>query len=145
MIWFHATDVQSSIWIIYTWKRSFDRYYRKISIKEAECSGNWKTEQRKNPKNKRKEGTSKTSPKNSVLWIKQPEQVEQKVTPPIQILMLTYHNGVKQKSAKINILECISLGENVTLRLKMRKWKKEVVKRKRLKYVSVAEKVTLIL
>ena len=37
---------------------------------------------------KRKEGTSKPSPKKPVLWIRQPKQVDQQVTPPIQILML---------------------------------------------------------
>ena len=45
------------------------------------------------------------------MWIKQPEQVEQQVTPPTQILMLTYHNGVDQSAAKMNILESVRVGE----------------------------------
>ena len=68
---------------------SQDRYDNKISIEEAECSGNWKTEQRKKATNKRKEGTSKLSEKKPFLWIRQPEKVKQQLTPPIQILMLT--------------------------------------------------------
>ena len=74
------------------------------------------------------------------MWIRQPKQVEKQVTPPIQILMLTYHNGVMQAVAKKNILECVSVGEKVMLRLQMRIWKEQVVKRKRLKYLSVADK-----
>ena len=47
-------------------------------------------------KNKGKEGTYKPFTKNPVLSIIQAEQVKQKVTPPIQNLMLIYENGVKQ-------------------------------------------------
>ena len=74
------------------------------------------------------------------MWIKQPEKVEQQVTPPIQMLILTYHNGVKQAVAKKKILEWVSVGEKEMLRLQMRKWKEAVVKWRRLKYVSVGEK-----
>ena len=73
---------------------SLDKYNNKISIEEAECRLNWKTEQIK-ARNKMKEGTSKTSPKKPILWIRQPKQVKQQSTTSIQILMLTYHNGVR--------------------------------------------------
>ena len=49
------------------------------------------------------------------------EKVKQKVTPPIQITMLTYHNGVKKAVVKRRILECVSVGEKVMLRLQTRK------------------------
>ena len=69
----------------------------------------------------------------AVLWIKQPEQVEQQVTPTIQISMLTYHNGVNQKLVKRKILEYVSVGEKLILIFKMKKWKEKVVEWKRLK------------
>ena len=94
--------------------------------------------------NKIKEGASKPFPKKSVLWIKQPKQVEQQVTPTIQNLMLTYHIGVKQSAVKRKILESISVGEKLMLRLQTKKWKGEAVKWKRLKYLSIAETITLI-
>ena len=59
--------------------------------------------------------------------------------------MLTYHNGVKQSVVKINILEFVSVGEKLMLILQMRKWKEKVVKWKRLKYLGIAEKFILIL
>ena len=71
----------------------------------------------KNDTNKRKEDKSKTSPKKPDLWIRQPEKVEQQVTPPIQILLLTYYNGVKQAVLNMKRLECVSVGEKVMLRL----------------------------
>ena len=40
----------------------------------------------------------------AVLWIRQPKQVEQQLTPTIQILMLTHHDGVKQTEVKRKIL-----------------------------------------
>ena len=46
-----------------------------------------------------------------VLRIKQSEQVKQQVIPPIKILMLTYHNGLKQSVVKKKILGCISVRE----------------------------------
>ena len=61
--------------------------------------------------------------KNVVLWIIQPGQVEQQVTPTIQILMLTYQNGVNQEVVKRNILERVRLGEEILLRIKRRNWK----------------------
>ena len=64
----------------------------------------------KKDRNKNKEGTFKPSPENAVLWIRQYEQVEQQVTPTIQILMWTHHNGVKQSVAKMKILECVRVG-----------------------------------
>ena len=91
------------------------------------------------------EGTSKPSPKYPVLWIRQHEQVEQQVTPPIKILMLTYHNGVKQVVVKMMRLEFVSVREQVILRLKFRKRKEVLVKWNRFKYLSVAETITLIL
>ena len=87
----------------------------------------------KNTRKKRKEGTSKPSPKNYVLQIRQLEQVEQQVTPPIQTLILTYHNVVKQAVAKRDIFEGVSVGEKVRLRLKARNFKESEVKWKRLK------------
>ena len=60
----------------------FDRYDNEISIEEAECRGYWKTEQREKCQ-KKKEGTSKQSPKKSVFSIRQPKQVEQQVTTTI--------------------------------------------------------------
>ena len=75
-------------------KKTFDRYNNRKPIEEAECSGSWKTEQKKNNRNKHKEGTSKPSTKNDVLWIIQPEQVEKQVTPTIKILMQTHQDGV---------------------------------------------------
>ena len=63
--------------------------------------------------------------------------MEQQVTPKIKILMLTHHCGVKQELAKSNILEWVRLGEKVMLIIKKNKWKEKVVKRKRLKYLSV--------
>ena len=122
----------------------FDRCNNEISIEEAECSENWNPEQRKKCQKKRKEGTYKPSPKKDFLQIKLPEQFDKQVTPPIQFLMLTYHNGVNQAVAKKKILACVSLGEILMLRLHMRKWKEKLVKCKRLKYLSVAEKVILI-
>ena len=77
------------------------------------------------------------------MWIRQPEQVEQQVTPTIQILMRTHHYGVKQALLKKNILECVRAGEKVMLRIQAKEWKEAVVKRKRLKYLSVTEKVML--
>ena len=67
-------------------------------------------------KNKRKVHLSLLQ-KIFVLYIRQPEQVEQQVTPPIQIIMLKEHTGVKQAVAKNNILEWVSVGEKVMLRL----------------------------
>ena len=67
--------------------------------------------------NKNKEGTSKPYPKNPVLCIRQPKQVEQQVTPTIQVLMQKFNVGVKQAVVKRNILECVSAGEKLMLRL----------------------------
>ena len=50
-----------------------------------------------------------------------PKQVGQQVRTSIQILMLTYHNGVKEAVAKRKILECVSVGEKGMLRLQMNK------------------------
>ena len=119
---------------------SFDIHNQRRSIEESEFSGNWKTEKKKKGK---KEGTSWPSKEKAVLWIKQYEQVEQQVTPPIQILMWTYHNGVKQAVVKRNIMECVSVGEKVMLRLKMKKWNGKLLKWNRLKYLSAAKKFTL--
>ena len=47
-------------------KNSFDRYNHRKPIQEAECSGSWKTEQKKKDRNKNKEGTSKPSPKKAI-------------------------------------------------------------------------------
>ena len=79
------------------------------------------------------------------MWIKQSEKVEQQVTTPIKILMITYHNGVKQAVAKRKILECVGVVEKLMFTLQMNKWKEKVVKWRRLKYLSVAETITLIL
>ena len=113
------------VWIDYTYAEiSFDRYNQVILIEEAEWSGNWKTEQRNRFQKPKKGMYIWASSKKDVLWIKQPKQVKQQVTPPIQILMLTYHNQVNQAAVKRWILECISEGEKVMLILQMRKWKK---------------------
>ena len=53
--------------------------------------------------------------KKPVLWVRQPKQFEQQVTPPIQILMRISHIGVKQALDKTNILEWVSVGEKVML------------------------------
>ena len=47
-------------------KMSFDRYNIRTSIEEAERSRNWK-KLKKKARNKIKDGTSETSPKNDVL------------------------------------------------------------------------------
>ena len=74
------------------------------------------------------------------MWIRQPEQVEQQVTPPIHFLMRTYQNGVKQAVVKRKIIQWLRVGEKVMLKIKSNNWKEQVAKRKRLKYLSVAEK-----
>ena len=51
------------------------------------------------------------------MWIKQHEKFDKQVTPPIKILMLTDHNGVKQAVVKRNILECVTVGGKLMLRL----------------------------
>ena len=86
----------------------FDRCDNERPIKESECSIDWKTEQIKKSRNKRKEGTSKPSQKKPILWIIEPKKVEQQVALPIQILMQKYHIGLKQAVVKRNRLECIS-------------------------------------
>ena len=85
---------------------------RKQSAAEIE-----KLNREEKSRNKRKEGTYKPYPKNPVLWIREHEQFKQQVIPPIQILMRTYHIGEKQAVAKIKILEYVSVGEKVMLRL----------------------------
>ena len=83
-----------------------------IIIPSAGCSGNLKIEQRKKGKKQKKYSYIQAFSKNkSVLWIRQPEQVDQQVTPPIQMLMITYHNIVKQSVLKRNILGCVSVGK----------------------------------
>ena len=76
------------LYVLYTDEKNILLDAKKISIEEVECSGSWKTEQRKKGQKQKKEGTSNPYPKKSVLWIKRPEQVEQKLTPTIQILIL---------------------------------------------------------
>ena len=63
-----------------------------------------KNRTKKKSPEKRKRGTSKPPPKDPALRIREPEQVEQQVTPPIQNLILTYHIGLKQEVVKRNIL-----------------------------------------
>ena len=82
----------------------FDRYDNERSIEEAERRRHWKTEQIKEGLKKIKEGTSKPYPKKHVLWIGQPKQSNKQVTPKIQIIILTYHNGVKQSVVKKKML-----------------------------------------
>ena len=94
---------------------SFDRYNQRISIWGSRMQRKLKNWTDKKFQKKIKEGTSKPNPKNAVLWIKQPEKFEQQVTPPIQILIWTYHNGVKQAVANMKILECVSVGEKLML------------------------------
>ena len=48
--------------------------------------------------------------KKAVFLIRQPKQVEQQVTPTIQILMRTHPYGVKQALVKSKILECVRIG-----------------------------------
>ena len=124
-------------------KKDFDIHNSRKSTKEAECSRSWNTEQKKSYRRKNKEGTSKASKKKAVLWIRQPEQVERQVTTTIQILMRTKNYGSKKEVVKRKILECVRAGEKVMLRIQMNKWKGKLVKRKRLKHISVTEKVTL--
>ena len=88
-------------------------------------------------RNKNKEGTTKPSPKNSVLWIRQTEQVEQQVTPTIQIIIQTHHDGVTQVLVKRERLECVRVGEKLMLRIQKKMWNEKLVNRKRLKYLSV--------
>ena len=83
---------------------------RKQSAAEIE-----KLKRGKKDSNKRKSGTYKLSPKNPVLWIIQHEQVEQQVTPPIQILIPTYHNGLIQAVVKRKRLECVCVEEKSIL------------------------------
>ena len=85
---------------------------RKQSAEEIE-----KLNREKKARNRRKEVTSKTSPKEFVLWRRQPKKVEQQVTPIIQILILTYHNVVKKAVVKRKIFEWVSVGEKVMLGL----------------------------
>ena len=59
---------------------------------------------------KRKEGKSNPSPKKSCFRNKITRKVKQQVTPPIHILMQTYHNRAKQAVMKRKILECVSVG-----------------------------------
>ena len=136
-------DVQSSGWIIYGWNNYFDRYNKNRSIEESECSVNWNTGQRKKVWKQKKGRYIQAFYKNTVLWIRQPKQVEQQATPLIQILMRTYHNGLKQVVVKRKRLECLIVGETLTLRIQTNKWKEVVLNRKRLKYISVSERVTL--
>ena len=70
---------------------------------------------------KNKEGTSKPFPKKSLLLIRQPKQVNQKVTPTIKILMWTHHYGVKQAVVKRKILECLRVGEKLIFRIQTKK------------------------
>ena len=81
--------------------------------------------------------------KKAVFWIRKTEQVEQQKTPPIQILMRTYQNLLKQAIMKKNILECVRVGEKIMLRIQIKNRNEKLVKSKRLKSLSVAEKVTL--
>ena len=55
--------------------------------------------------------------KKGCFKLNKPEKVEQQEIPPIQILMWTYHNGVKQAVVKRKILEYISVGDDVELKL----------------------------
>ena len=61
--------------------------------------------------------------KNAVLWISQPEQVEQRETSPIEILMQTYNNRSKQGIVKRKQLECVRVGENGMLKIPTNNWK----------------------
>ena len=120
MLWFHATNVQSPGWIIFTRKISFDRYDHKILIDESECIRNWKTEQTKKVQKQNKGRYIYAFYRNPVFWKKTIITSREQVTPPIKILMLTYHNGVKQELMKSKILKCVSVGEKSMLRLQMR-------------------------
>ena len=101
---------------------------RKQSTAEAEIL---------NRKKVQKQKKSKVHPSflrtKAVLWIIQPEQVEQQVTHTIQIWMRTQHNGVNQAVVKWKILEWVKVGEIVMLRIQTNKCKEKLVKRKRLK------------
>ena len=55
--------------------------------------------------------------------LRQPEQVEKQETPPIQFLMRTYHNRVKQEQVKRKRLECVRAGEKVMLGIQTNKQK----------------------
>ena len=124
---------------------SFDRCDHERSLEEAECIGNWKTEQTKKARNKRKEGKSKPSPKIFCLGIKQTEQFDQQVTPLVQILIGTYHIGVKQALAKRNRFECVSIGEKNNVEIINEEVKVSSNEAEVIKYVSLGENFTLIL
>ena len=85
---------------------------RKQSAAEVE-----KLKREKNDRNKRKEDTSKSSPETSCFVNKTTLKIEQQVTPPIQILVLAYHNRVNQAVVKRKKLEFVSVGEKLMLRL----------------------------
>ena len=86
------------VWMNYVWMKTLLWIQSKISIEEADCSGSWKNEQRKRDRNKKRRYIQAFIKKMAVLWIRQPEQVEQQVTPQIKILMWTYHNEMKKKN-----------------------------------------------
>ena len=96
---------------------SFDIYNHELLIKEAEYSRNCKSGKRKSTETKERKVHLSLHQTNPVLWIRKPKQVEQQVTPPIKILMLTYHNGVKEEVVNMNRLEFVSIGGKVMLRL----------------------------
>ena len=79
---------------------------RKRSAEEIE-----KINREINSRKKRKEDKYKISLKKPVLWIREPEQAEQKIAPPTRIQMRTNHIGEKQVAAKKKILEYINVGK----------------------------------
>ena len=80
--------------------------------------------------------------KNVGLWMRQTEQVEQEFTPKNQIRMQKQVHVVKQAVVKRKMLECVKVGEKVILIIQTKNQMEKVLKRKRLNYLSVVEKVT---
>ena len=86
-ILFDFMQQYSIVWMDYIYmKKSFDRYNHRKSIKEAYCSGSWNNEQKKRIETKIRKAHPSLLQKKAVLWIRQPEQVKQQVTPKIKIL-----------------------------------------------------------
>ena len=93
--WLHATNGQSSVCIIYGWKKYFARCKKNINrgSRVQRKLKDWTEKKRTETKK------SKVHPsliKKAILLIRQTKQVKQRLTPPIKFLMQTYHNGVKQ-------------------------------------------------
>ena len=76
--------------------------------------------EKKRPEKKERRVHRRLLQKKAVLRIKQPEQVEKQVIPPIQILTLTHPNGVKQSSSEEEDIGMHKCRRKIMLRLKMR-------------------------